>query len=665
MVTPMKKYSFIVFHDDFQSFLSHLGKLGVLHVIERGEINREEPLKDDLDYLARIDRFLDASVINEGKSVKPMEAPLDEEEAKSIIEKFEGLKAGIASLGSRKEEAAKELERQLPWGFYEKHDLDILSEAGFSTGFYCCPVTRFEPEWEQRYYLFLINRHEGKIYFLILERDGELPEINAERLEPSSKSFSELEAVCKGLEDELQSAESELENLALQYRPALVDFRRQLENKIALKKVCLETGESSEDKLMVLEGWVPEDAEERLNEFIQNEEVVSIVNLPAADEIPPVELKNSKFPALFEPISKLFDLPSYGELDLTPYFAPFFMLFFGFCLGDAGYGLFFIILAGLLKLRVKRELKPVLSLAQWLGIGTVIFGLLSGTFFGINLIDSGYTITGNTLQELTDLGVPGAVISDLSDLQGVQFESRSKFLAATGEQIGEELLTIYKTDLLKQAEAGIPLIRSVRHLMQEPINMFYLAIIIGALQILFGIFVKILNITRRRGFKHALSTVGWLLLIISLGLYYSGLLQGEVQQYIFYGLIGLSAVMIFLLNRPGINIFARIGSGIWDSYGMVTGVFGDLLSYIRLFALGISSAILGCVFNDISLQLLNVPYVGWFFFLVLLLIGHSINIFLATLGGFIHPMRLTFVEFYKNAGFEGGGKKYDPFVTHN
>jgi V/A-type H+-transporting ATPase subunit I len=126
-------------------------------------------------------------------------------------------------------------------------------------------------------------------------------------------------------------------------------------------------------------------------------------------------------------------------------------------------------------------------------------------------------------------------------------------------------------------------------------------------------------------------------------------------------MLGLSGVLIFLLNSPGINVFLRIGSGIWDSYNVITGVFGDLLSYIRLFALGISSGILGFVFNDISLPLLSVPYVGWLFFIIVLLIGHSINIFMATLGGFVHPMRLTFVEFYKNAGFTGGGIEYKPF----
>ena len=161
-----------------------------------------------------------------------------------------------------------------------------------------------------------------------------------------------------------------------------------------------------------------------------------------------------------------------------------------------------------------------------------------------------------------------------------------------------------------------------------------------------------------------MSPVGWLLLILTLLLYAAGLFTGEILTWVFYGLLGVSGLFILLLNDPSVSVFARIGKGVWDSYNMVTGVFGDLLSYIRLFALGISSAILGFVFNDISLQLLNVPWIGWLLFLVLLLAGHSINLFLATLGAFIHPMRLTFVEFYKNAGFEGGGKEYKPFYIN-
>jgi vacuolar-type H+-ATPase subunit I/STV1 len=340
------------------------------------------------------------------------------------------------------------------------------------------------------------------------------------------------------------------------------------------------------------------------------------------------------------------------------------MLFFGFCLGDAGYGVFFILFATIMKSRVKKELKPILSLTQYLGVATILFGLLSGTFFGVNLIDSGYTLTSSSIGQIEAEQMPEGVVADLRSIEGEYFKSREDFSVAVGSAIGEEAMETHEVVILKSAEAGIPLVGKFRHLMQDSLSMFYLSLLIGGIQIIFGIFVRILNITRQRGFKYALSTLGWFILILTLIL--NATLLGENGgRYVFYGLLGVSGILIFFLNSPGKNIFLQFGAGIWDSYGMVTGIFGDLLSYIRLFALGISSAILGFVFNDISLQLLNIPYLGWRLFLILLLAGHSINLFLATLGGFIHPMRLTFVEFYKNAGFQGGGKKYHPFTIHN
>ena len=102
---------------------------------------------------------------------------------------------------------------------------------------------------------------------------------------------------------------------------------------------------------------------------------------------------NNKFSSLFEPISKLFALPDYKELDLTPFFAPFFMLFFGFCLGDAGYGLLFLLAGFIVRPLISPKFKPFVTLAQYLGAAAVLFGLISGTFFGINLIDTGYKIT--------------------------------------------------------------------------------------------------------------------------------------------------------------------------------------------------------------------------------------------------------------------------------
>jgi V/A-type H+-transporting ATPase subunit I len=667
MIVPMKKYSFIVYHDDYNSFLEKLGRLGVLHVVQREDIDKEEPLKNDRNYLKRIEKALKLINAHEASNEERFASnkQFQRESIEAYLQEIELLNSEMKSLKAQMEESLKEKERLQPWGNYDGNDLEKLKEAGYIGKLYQCPASQYKSEWEEKYQIFPINQQDGKYYFMILAGEKEEIDIQAEYVKPSGRSLYEVTKSIEQLKIEIERKEEKLSEFRITAQDELFNFRQYIVNKIKFKEVFLDTNKASDDQLMVLQGWVPEESEYKVQSFLKNENVVSIVHLPDEDDRPPVKLKNSRFSRLFEPISKLFDLPAYNELDLTPYFAPFFMLFFGFCLGDAGYGVFFILFAGILKLRAKKEIKPLLSLAQVFGIATIIFGLLSGTFFGINLIDSGYTITDKSIKNYTTTNIPPVIIENIEGLEGTYFKSRDEFLSAIVQASGVESVEPYQSELIKYAEAGIPFINSFRHLMLEPLQMFYLSILIGGIQILFGIFVRIMNITRRRGFKYALSSVGWLILIISIILKSIGLFDGKNLIYIYYSLLAISGVFILLLNNPGVNVFSRIGSGIWDSYGMVTGLFGDLLSYIRLFALGISSAILGFVFNDISLQFLDIPYVGWLFFLLLLIVGHTINIFMATLGGFIHPMRLTFVEFYKNAGFEGGGKKYNPFnINH-
>ena len=666
MILPMFKYSFIVFHKDYENFLEKLGQLGVLDVIEREGINKEEELSDDHELIERINTALTIlQQVKKDSEYKKEKDSFDHEGILQTLEKTEYLAEKVREIEAELDEIQLEIERLEPWGDFSTDDLEKLNQAGYEINLYKCTASQFDPEWEAQHHLFQVNEQDGKRFFLVITKEGEAATINADLVDPGSLPLSDLYNEYKHLEAEKSTLQEKVEEFSQDAVPALLSYRNYLEEKITFREAYLDSLSVSDDHLMVLEGWVPESAKRKLDQFLENEEVVSLVRPPEEGEAPPVELKNSRFSRLFEPISKLFDLPNYMELDLTPYFAPFFMIFFGFALGDAGYGVFFILFGAILKLRVKNDLKPILSLVQLFGIATIVFGLLSGTFFGINLIDSGYTITEQSLAQYENSNVPPRVLDQLGAIEGEYFESREAFLENTGNTIGPEITESYETTLLKHAESGIPMIRSFRHLMQDPLQMFYLAILIGGVQILFAIFIKILNISRKRGFKYARSTLGWLILIITMIIKATGLLDGTYLNYLFYGLIGVSGVLILLLNNPDRGILTNIGSGIWDSYGMVTGFFGDLLSYIRLFALGISSAILGFVFNDISLELLNVPYIGWLLFLVLLLFGHTINLFMASLGGFIHPMRLTFVEFYKNAGFEGGGKKYKPFTINN
>jgi V/A-type H+-transporting ATPase subunit I len=279
------------------------------------------------------------------------------------------------------------------------------------------------------------------------------------------------------------------------------------------------------------------------------------------------------------------------------------MMFFGFALGDAGYGLLILVACTFAK-RKMPGMKDILSLAQWLGLATLIFGILTGTVFGISLI-----------------------------------------------------------------EAKIPALENFKKYMIDTDKMFRLAIILGVVQIIFGMFVKVFNIRKQLGFAYSLPTIGWLLLllgsIILFGLKKAGLVAGSSALVTQYVILGVAGILILFLNNPRRNILMNFLSGLWDTYGMATGLLGDLLSYIRLFALGVSTAILGSVFNQLALNMKpDIIIVGELVMILILLVGHGITLFMASLGAFVHPIRLTFVEFYKNAGFTGGGKPYTPFEQH-
>ena len=211
-------------------------------------------------------------------------------------------------------------------------------------------------------------------------------------------------------------------------------------------------------------------------------------------------------------------------------------------------------------------------------------------------------------------------------------------------------------------DAKIAWLEQFKAYMLDSQQLFNLALIIGVVQIIFGMFLKVANLWKQYGLPAALSTIGWLVGILGGGACYWFASQGHNMTIPMYIVFAVAGLLIFVFNNIRRNVFINIGSGLWDSYNMVTGLLGDTLSYIRLFALGISSAVLGLVFNDLAMNMSgDIPVLKQILMLVILVFGHSVNLFMAGLGSFVHPMRLTFVEFYKNAGFEGGGKKYQPF----
>ena len=180
--------------------------------------------------------------------------------------------------------------------------------------------------------------------------------------------------------------------------------------------------------------------------------------------------------------------------------------------------------------------------------------------------------------------------------------------------------------------------------------------------------VKAIGYTLRFGFRQTVSAWGWLLLIVGgivaafLGI--GGLISPEVLKWVIIGIGGISALGIYIFNTPGKNPISNIGSGLWDTYNMATGILGDVLSYIRLYALGLAGGMLGQAFNILADMIVKDGFsaINWLPFLLIILFGHILNIAMSSLGAFVHPLRLTFVEYFKNAGYEGKGNEYNPLT---
>ena len=196
-----------------------------------------------------------------------------------------------------------------------------------------------------------------------------------------------------------------------------------------------------------------------------------------------------------------------------------------------------------------------------------------------------------------------------------------------------------------------------------------LALGIGIFHICLAMIIKAVNSTRRFGFKQSLGTWGWTLLIVGTvvvaTLTLTLNLPMTLVKWIVIALAAVSALGIFIFNKWGRNPLLNIGVGLWDTYQTATGLLGDVLSYIRLYALGLAGGMLGSAFNNLGLMVLgDHPTFQWVFCIIILVIGHGLNLAMSCLGAFVHPLRLTFVEYFKNSGYEGKGLAYHPLQNN-
>lgn len=598
MITKMKKLTFLVFYKEYEEFLQRLHDMGVVHIQtrEQGQIT-DATLQGDVQLLGRCNAALTSLEPLAGKPASAQAVAPSADNVTAVLDAYDTLLAEKVDVEQRLTALRKDQALLEPWGDFQPESVKRLADAGYEMNFYTCPLRAYDVEWESMYHAVIISQDKQKVNFITVTAPGCEPELDAERCHLPEASLSDIERRMAELDTQLAGFEGRLSTFAAENVPALQAAQDALNDHIDFARVRLAGEPVAADKLILLQGWAPAKSIDAIRADLDASGEFYEVDDPTPEDEIPIQLSNGKFARLFEPLTRLYMLPQYNELDLTLFFAPFFMLFFGLCLGDMGYGLLMIVALPVFT-KLFKLINPDFS--KWLvilfGASTILCGTLSGSFFGFSLYD---------------LDIP--------------FVQKMKSLLYTDNS-----------------------------------TMFTVSLCIGVVQILFGMVLKAINLSIQCGFKYALSTLGWFVLLVTVIV--AVLLKVPFTSPVIIALMCLGGVGILFFQSPGKNPLLNIGLALWDTYNMATGLLGDVLSYVRLFALGLSGGILANVFNSMAIGMSpKTPVIGFLVTALIFCAGHALNIFMNILGAVVHPMRLTFVEFFKNAGYTGGGEEYKPF----
>lgn len=358
---------------------------------------------------------------------------------------------------------------------------------------------------------------------------------------------------------------------------------------------------------IVISGWARAEDVERLEKSLQavGKEWIVFSRDPRPGEEVPIDLRNGPWARNFEVLTRLYGLPNYWELDPTPFLAPFFFLFFGICLGDVIYGLVLALLGflGPKFLRASEGTRRFFHMLGWGGVASIGVGMATGSWLG------------DTFDYL-----PG-------------------FLSAA---------TRFKRAL------------TVIDPITNPLPMLLFSLFLGLVQVLVGLFVSFIKEWRRKNYASAvMDQLGWFAFILAIVLYIGSTQFAFLKPVATPFLVGTALFLVATQGRQKKNPVMKVLSGILSLYGVIS-YLGDVLSYSRLFALGLSSSIIAILARTLGALFGSSPYIGWLVGLLVALLFNVFNLIMSGLGAFVHSARLQYVEFFTKF-YENGGKEFQPF----
>lgn len=610
MISKMIRYDIVLYAGEQERFVETLRELGLVDITTTGW----EPSEADRAVLVEIEartkaiEFLSSFAKSKAFNANALPYATGEE----AYECYAAAREDRQQLQQEEARLRKLADDVAPWGNFSASDIERLASRGVTVRLYTAQAAaydRFVTEAVEGVTVAEIARTQSGVYFAVVTTDDVQYIVDGQEVRLPDMNSAQLRAKA----DELVARDEALNEVfsrAALSTALIASESGQLKERLQGLKVGATAQREADGSLILLEGWAEADTADRVDALLKEYPYLVFERRDATmEDDAPVKLKNNKFARLFELIGAMYALPKYGTMDLTGIFGIFYMLFFAICLCDAGYGLVLLLVGLYLWFKGGKGMRQAAGLSIVCASATVAFGFYANSFFGLTISD---------------------------------------------------YLPIHKDVLLDFQN-----------------EFFGIALALGVFQILVGLAINIWMKAKLFGITSTFGTLGWFIILLTgvaaaglpmMGMEIPGL---TMSSPLFYGLMGVGALFMLVLNNVKRNPIINIGAGLWDAYNNITGLLSDVLSYIRLFAIGLSGGVLAQVFNSLAKGLSGFGDIAadapWTAYIgpvigaaVILIIGHAINLFMSAISSFVHPMRLTFVEFYKNAGFEMSQRSFDP-----
>ncbi len=587
MIVSMKKVTVVAQSKDIDPTLKSLGKAGVVHIEHQNAPESESVAGLEARFSAlskAMDELPDAR-----RTVAAM-PPADSKDASADPEEIVG---GIQDLVDEKEtieENLKKIRRDIEawseWGDFSPELVNDLKSKNIWVRLGKIP--KKEQNIPEGVILEEISR-KGDVRYCAVISTSEIP-LPFKTIPLPERGLSRMIADCKTQEDRIKQIDEKLGGLA-QYREALSSYGKRLKSLLEYNRARAGMGRFK--RLSYLRGYCPDYNVDSLAKLAEQEKWGLVAEDPDENDNVPTLIKNPRWIEIIKPVFQLIKtIPGYREVDISLWFLLFFSVFFGILIGDAGYGLVFfaINLACHVKFRDKIRDKSVFFLTYVLSLCTIIWGVLTGTFFG-------------------------------------------------------------QAWLPKTVEPVLPYLRN-------DANVQELCFFIGALHLSVA---HVWRFIRRMPSLTAFAEAGWIFMLW--GAYFLAKLLILGQAFPFFGkwLLIAGSVLIILFTSPSRNVFKGIGLGLGDFLLHVVNSFTDVVSYVRLFAVGAATVAVADAFNQMASTIGYGSIFMGFLTALVLLFGHTLNILLGAMAILVHGIRLNVLEFSSHLNMEWSGTEYLPF----